>query len=83
MNKEELEYKSSLIALKSTTFKSTSKIGMIESEDDVEGHKLAKKLIKEYDLTNKVTYYEDYHSLITALYKKEIDYVAIKNGIKT
>lgn len=73
MNKEELEYKTNLIALKETTFKSTSTLGMIESEDDVEGHKLAKKLIKENDLTNKIKYYEDYHSLITALYKKEID----------
>lgn len=73
MNKEELEYKTNLIALKETTFKSSSTIGMIESEDDIEGHKLAKKLIKENDLTNKIKYYEDYHSLITALYKKEID----------
>ena len=73
MVKEELEYKTNLIALKETTFKSTSKIGMIESEDDVEGHKLAKKLIKQNDLTNKVEYFEDYNALITALYKKEID----------
>ena len=73
MVKDELEYKTNLIALKGTTFKSTSTLGMIKSEDDVEGHKLAKKLIKENDLTNKVKYYDDYHSLITALYKKEID----------
>lgn len=73
MVKDELEYKTNLISLKETTFKSTSTIGMIESEDDIEGHKLAKKLIDKNDLTNKIEYFEDYHSLITALYKKEID----------
>lgn len=73
MVQKELKYTTNLIALKDTTFKSTSTIGMIESEDDIEGNKLAKKLIKKNSLTNKVEYYEDYHSLISALYQGEID----------
>ena len=73
MVQEELKYTTNLIALKDTKFKSTSTIGMIESEDDIEGNKLAKKLIKKNSLTNKVEYYEDYHSLISALYQGEID----------
>ena len=72
MVKEELKYTTNLIALKNTKFKSTSIIGMIESEEDIEGNKLAKKLMNKNKLTNKVKYYEDYHSLILALYNKEI-----------
>lgn len=73
MVQKELKYTTNLIALKDTKFKSTSIIGMIESENDIEGNKLAKKLIKKNSLTNKVEYYEDYHSLISALYQGEID----------
>lgn len=73
MVQTELKYTTNLIALKDTKFNNSSTIGMIESEDDIEGNKLAKKLIKKNSLTNKVIYYDDYHSLISALYKNEID----------
>lgn len=73
MVKNELLYTTNMITLKDTQFKSTSVIGMIESKDDIEGNQLAKKLIKKNNLTNKVKYYEDYQSMILALYKGEID----------
>ena len=73
MNKETITYTTNLIALNDTTFNSSSKIGMIEAEDDIEGHDLAKKLIQKKNMTNKVTYYEDYITMIRALYDGKID----------
>lgn len=73
MVKNELLYTTNMIALKDTQFKSASVIGMIESKDDIEGNQLAKKLIKKNGLTNKIKYYEDYQSMILALYKGDID----------
>ncbi|MDE5888771.1 MAG: LCP family protein, partial [Bacilli bacterium] len=45
---------------------------MIESETDIEGNILAKKLIEKYSLSNKIETYEDYQSMISDLYKGKI-----------
>lgn len=72
INSEKLMYTSNLIVLKETNFNSTLKLGMIESESDIEGNQLAKKLIKKEKLTNKINYYEDYPSMIADLYDGKI-----------
>ena len=72
INNNELLYTSNLIALKETDFNSNLVIGMIETEDDIEGNILAKKLIKSENLSNTVKNYEDYHSMISDLYKGKI-----------
>lgn len=72
IHNEELVYTTNLIALKETSFNNTLSIGMIESETDIEGNILAKKLIEKYSLSNKIETYEDYHSMISDLYKGKI-----------
>lgn len=72
-NRAEIEYKSNLIALKETHFDEKSIIGMIETENDIEGNVLAKKLIANKNLNNKIVTYEDYTNMISDLYKGKID----------
>ncbi len=72
MNNAKLVYTSNLIALKETTFSDGLTIGMIDSENDIEGNILAKKLIEKESLSNKIETYEDYHSMISDLYKGKI-----------
>lgn len=73
INHEKILYTSNMIALKETKFNSSSVIGMIESEDDIEGNNLAKKIIKNNNLSNKIETYEDYQSMLKDLYNKKID----------
>lgn len=72
MTNSSLIYTTNLITLKETTFNDKLTIGMIETESDVEGNVLAKKLIEKENLTNKITTYEDYPSMLTDLYKGKI-----------
>lgn len=72
INNETLTYTTKLIALNKTNFDSSLTIGMIESENDIEGNILAKKLIEKENLSNKIETYEDYHSMISDLYKGKI-----------
>ena len=72
INNEKITYTTNLIALKETNFNDDLTIGMINSEDDIEGHDLAKKLIEKEKLTNKIETYDDYHSMISDLYKGKI-----------
>lgn len=73
INHNVITYTTNLIALKDTNFNSSSIMGMIETEEDIEGNQLAKKLIKKEKLENEVKYYEDYHSMILDLYEGNID----------
>lgn len=70
---DKITYTTNLIALKENKFQGNSVIGMIESEEDTEGNYLAKKLIEKEKLSNKIETFEDYHSMINALYKGTID----------
>ena len=72
INSEKLTYTTNLIVLNETEFNDDLTIGMIESEEDIEGNILAKKLIEKENLSNKIETYEDYHSMISDLYKGNI-----------
>ena len=72
MNKNTITYTTKLIALKETNFDKTGKIGMIKTEEDIEGNQLAKKLIQKENLTNKVNVYDDYQEMIRDLYDGKI-----------
>ena len=72
-NRAEIKYVSNLIALKETKFDEKSTIGMIETESDIEGNVLAKKMVADKNLKNKIVTYEDYTKMITDLYKGKID----------
>ena len=73
MSKSKLVYTSNLIALKDTEFNSSSKIGMINDEEDIEGFKLGNKLIKENTLSNEIERYDDYYVMLNDLYEHKID----------
>ena len=56
---------------------SKKKLGIIDDTTQEDGYKLAKEIINNHDLLrkNELVTYPDYDSLITALDKKEIDYI--------
>ena len=73
MNRNTITYTSNLIALKETKFDKTSIIGMIETEEDIEGNQLAKKLLEKEKLSNKIHVYDDYQAMIQDLYEGKIE----------
>ncbi|MBE6160876.1 MAG: PASTA domain-containing protein [Firmicutes bacterium] len=74
-------YTTNLISLNSTdTINKDDKLGMIKSKDDIEGNILAKELIKKEKLKNKIEYYDDYYSLLNALYNKDVSGVFVSDN---
>lgn len=65
-------YTTNLIALKDTKLQENSKIGMIGNNEDIEGYILANTLLTKENLKQEVEYFDDYYSMLDALYKKEI-----------
>ncbi len=79
-NQEYTTYTTNLVALKETELKSESKLGMISNSDDIEGYILANTLINKNHLENKIEYYDDYYSMLSALYNKEVDAVFVSSN---
>lgn len=79
-NQEYTEYTTSLIALKETELKSESKLGMISNNEDVEGYILANTLINNENLKQKVEYFDDYYSMLNALYNHEVDAIFVSSN---
>ena len=86
INKDQITYTSSLIAMKDgkfTTKKSISdaKIGIISDHDDTEGYVLAKRLIDKYDISDdQLNEYDDFISMLRDLYDGEIDQAFISGS---
>lgn len=72
-NKDYTLYTTNLIALKDTELNDNSKIGMISNNEDIEGYILANTLMNKENLKQEVEYFDDYYSMLNALYNKEID----------
>ena len=86
LNKDEVNYKSSLIALRngeySTITKAKSgKIGIISDKNDTEGYVLAQKIIKK-DSINKenLVDYDDYMSMLSDLYDGEVGSIFVSGS---
>ena len=79
-NEEYTLYTTNLIALKDTELKKDSKLGMINNNEDIEGYVLANTLKTNENLEQEVEYYDDYYSMLDALYKKEVDAVFVSNN---
>lgn len=83
LNKEETVYTSVLLSLNDTKFtnnKNTS-VGMISDEDDIEGNKLAKKLIEKYNLNKiEIEEYDNYNDMINDLYDKNIEGIFVSSN---
>lgn len=75
-------YSTSLISLvenKSYKIENISKenIGMINDFKSIDGNEIPKEIIKSKQLKNEIKEYDNYSSLIEALYKKQIDYAFV------
>ena len=73
MNRETITYTTNLISMKDAKFDEDAIIGMISSNDDIEGNVLAKKLINKEKLKNDIEEYEDYSEMLRDLYNGDID----------
>ena len=86
MNKNEITYTTAFVTLKDskieniTSLKDT-KIGIVEDETSIEGYIIGKEVIKENKLenTNTLVDYEDFTTLLKALYSKEIDIMIVSS----
>ena len=79
-NQEYTVYTTNLISLKETELKSTSKIGMIDNNEDIEGYVLANTLKTKENIKGEIKYYDDYYIMLNALYNKEIDAVFVSSN---
>lgn len=79
-NQEYTLYTTNLIALKDVELSSTSKIGMISNNDDIEGYILANSLLNKENLKQEIEYFDDYYSMLNALYNKEIDALFVSSN---
>lgn len=73
-------YTTYLIAMNDTEINKDSTLGMIKNEKDVEGHILAKELVKEKKLKNDIKYYDDYYALLSDLYSGKIEGVFVSSN---
>lgn len=78
--KSHLTYTTNLVALKDYEFTSSSKIGMISDNNDIEGNILAKKLIEKESLTNEIVNYDDYYLMLADLYNQKIDAIFLSGN---
>ena len=79
-NPDYTTYTTNLIALNETELKSTSKFGMISNNQDIEGYTLANTLRTKENLKQEIVYYDDYFTMLNALYSKEIDAVFVSSN---
>ena len=83
MNKDMITYSSSLVVMNDTEFKNNKdfKVGMINDENDIEGNKLANKLIDNKKI-DKITieYYDNYLEMLGDLYNKEISGIFLSSS---
>lgn len=81
---EYVTYTTNLVALNTTTIDSNSKLGMINSSDDIEGNILAKELIKDKGLEkNEIIEYSSYYEMIFDLINKEVDGIFLTSNYIT
>ncbi len=73
ISKDTVNYTSYLISMKDTEFKEDSKIGIISDTNNIEGNTLAKELITEKNLNNKLYQYDDFYIMLNDLYSGKID----------
>ena len=78
--KSHLTYTTNLVTLKDYEFTSSSKIGMISDNNDIEGNILAKKLIEKESLTNEIVNYDDYYLMLADLYNQKIDAIFLSGN---
>ncbi len=82
-DKDKSIYTSYLIKLKNAEFNNESTIGRISNTNDLEGYELTLKLMKEHNLNNEITNYDDYFDMIYSLYEKKINAIFVPSNYIT
>ena len=86
LNKDEVTYKSSWIALKSGEYNTLSKarngkIGIISNKNETEGYVLAQKIIKKDSIKkDNLVEYDDYISMLNDLYDGEVGSIFVSGN---
>ena len=86
LNKDEVTYKSSWIALKSGEYNTLSKarngkIGIISNKNETEGYVLAQKIIKKDSIKkDNLVEYDDYISMLNDLYDGEVGSIFVSGS---
>jgi len=73
MSKDKVTYTTYLVSMKDTEFSSESTIGIISDTSNTEGNVLAKELINNESLSNKLYQYDDFYVMLDDLYNGKID----------
>ena len=77
-------YTSNLVVLNGTTIDNNSKLGMINSTDDIEGNVLAKELIKDKKLDqNEIINYSSYYEMIYDLLNGKVSGIFLTSNYMT
>lgn len=81
---EYVTYISNLIVLKGKEITNDSKLGMINSKEDIEGNVLAKELIKDKKLNkNEIVDFSSYYEMIFALLNEEVEGIFLSSNYLT
>ncbi|MCI8394697.1 MAG: PASTA domain-containing protein [Bacilli bacterium] len=75
-------YQSVLLTKNDQNITATSKLGMINNENDREGYVLAKEMIEKEQINNEIVPYDDYLIMLNDLYNGNIDGVFVSGDYK-
>ena len=81
--REEIVYTTNLIKLKDTKFTKDSTIGIIQNKDDIEGYIIPQELIKQKKLKNELVTYNDYYTMMNALFEGDVDAIFVSSNYVT
>lgn len=79
-NQEYTLYTTDLIALSETELTEEDTLGMISNKEDIEGYVLANTLKGKEKLNQEVVYFDDYYSMLDALYNHEISAIFVSSN---
>lgn len=81
--RNKIKYTTNLITLSKNEFSKDSTIGIISNKEDIEGYILPQELIKKKDLKNAVVTYNDYFSMMKALFDGKVDAIFVSSNYVT
>ena len=81
--RNKINYTTNLITLSSTEFDKNSTIGIISNKDDIEGYILPHELIKKKKMKNAIVTYNDYFSMMKALFDQKVDAIFVSSNYIT
>lgn len=73
LHSDYIVYTTNYIKLKDTTINKDSKIGILNIENDIEGHILPNEYIKKKKIKNDIIEYDDYEDMLLDMYDHKID----------